>query len=201
MNRLFIKLFKTQNFQTKLLHNITINNQNKLRPFLGRTYVQKSYFLKSETPKATEDNDTEFGVGGRYTELDKPRSEQQISYNKIRKFKVKNNDSDEFGTLGGESEELYVHISINSLSLLFIYTFNFLFLRDIEMSTGFKKPLSDIKHLNKIEETEQNEIEKRYDRVLNHIRLSNGKDRQHSEYYYVTKINELTEQRKVSQLV
>ena len=71
---------------------------------------------------------------------------------------------------------------------------------DIPSSIGYKKPLSDSKFLNNqsTEDVEDDEDEKKYDKILKHIRLSNDpRERDNTENYYAHKIKELAKQKKV----
>lgn len=48
---------------------------------------------------------------------------------------------------------------------------------------------------------EDDEYEKKYDKILNHIRLSNDKDRANTEKFYANKINELVNMGKLKEAI
>lgn len=68
---------------------------------------------------------------------------------------------------------------------------------------GYKKPLSDSKFLSKSsgndEDLEDDKYEKKYDKILKHVRLSNDpRERDNNENFYAHKIKELAKQKKVT---
>jgi hypothetical protein len=81
--------------------------------------------------------------------------------------------------------------NINSLFLNLYYS-------AFKSSVGFLKPLEEIAGLESSKPDEDNEVEKKYDKVLNHIRLSNDGYKPHEETYYEKKILALAEQNKVN---
>jgi hypothetical protein len=80
----------------------------------------------------------------------------------------------------------------------------FLIGRAFKTSVSYSKPLSESKFLRKelkseekIDALDEDEEEKKFDKVLNHIRLSNESDRPNSENFYAHRMNQFAEQNKV----
>ncbi|CAF0776090.1 unnamed protein product [Brachionus calyciflorus] len=178
MNNFFNSFVKNQRSLIKLSR---LSSNRKILNFNNNNFKKYS----------TVENDDQFGIGSKYTNLDSASGKYQIEYPKknhrkfSQKIKVKeieeNNDKedgDTFGTLASELDELELKTSLD-------YT------KSINESKSFK---------NQKNVFEQDEIEKKYDKVLNHIRLSN-ENRPNTEQYYANKMNDLVKQDKIKQAI
>ena len=79
-----------------------------------------------------------------------------------------------------------------------IYTSKYDIYRSFKTSVSYSKPLADSKFLSEEDlDFEEDEDEKKYEKVLDHIRLSNGPDRINNENFYAHKMEQLADNGKV----
>jgi hypothetical protein len=76
-----------------------------------------------------------------------------------------------------------------------------MFFSEFKNSISYTKPLDETIPAEKKDLFEEDGMEKKYEKVLNHIRLSNGDDRPNTEQFYVKKIEALGNENKVTKKI